>query len=136
MSHGAVAHGSDENERSSLQGPAHGPAEEVERGVLQPAQAVAQSAARVVYVGQPGGGDGGRVDVGGRVGPRDERGAGQGRDPEDGVGGRVQSGRSLASALRKDEPCATHAVSVQQSALSFLLCRVPAYSGLTARTMA
>lgn len=99
MGHGAVADGPDEHERRRPQGPAQGPAQEVERGIFQPVQAVAQGAARVVDIGQPGGGDGGRVDVGGRVGPRDERRAGQGCDPEDGVGGGVQSGRSLATRV-------------------------------------
>ena len=99
MGHGAVADGPDEHERRRPQGPAQGAAQEVERGIVQPVQAVAQGAARVVDIGQPGGGDGGRVDVGGRVGPHDERGAGQGSDPEDGVGGGVQSGRSLATNL-------------------------------------
>ena len=102
MGHGAVTDGPDEHERRRPHGPAQWPAQEVERGIFQPVQAVAQGAARVVDVGQPGGGDGGRVDVGGRVGPGDERGAGQGRDPEDCVGGGVQSGSSLASGLRKD----------------------------------
>src|SRR5215208_8239261 len=102
MGHGAVADGPDQYERSRPQGPTQGPAQEVERGIFQPVQAVAQGAARVVDVGQPGGGDGGRVDVSGRLGPRDERGSGQGRDPEDGVGGGVQSGSSLASGMSKD----------------------------------
>jgi hypothetical protein len=97
MGNGAVANGPDEHEGCRPQGPAQGPAQEVERGIFQPVQAVAQGTARVVDIGQPGGGDGGRVDVGGRVGPCDERGAGQGRDPEDGMGGRVQFGNTLAS---------------------------------------
>jgi hypothetical protein len=101
MGNGAMADGPDEHERRRSQGLAQGPAQEVERGIFQPAQAVAEGAARVVDVGQPGSGDGGRVDVGGWVGPRDERGAGQGCDPEDGVGGGVQSGRSLASSVGK-----------------------------------
>src|SRR5215204_2751687 len=104
MRHGAVADGPDKHERRRPHGPAEGPAQEVERGIFQPVQAVAQGATRVIYVGQPGGGDGGRVDVGGRVGPCDERGAGQSRDPEDGVGGRVQSGCSLTSVVGKANP--------------------------------
>jgi len=97
-----MADGPDEHEGRRPQAPAQGPAQCVECGVFQPAQTVAQSAARVVYVGQPGRGDGCRIDVCRRVGPRDERGAGQGRNPEDGVGGRVQVARSLASELLKD----------------------------------
>jgi hypothetical protein len=102
MGHGAVTDGPDEHERRRPHGPAQWPAQEVERGIFEPVQAVAQGAPRVVDVGYPGGGDGGRVDVGRRVGPRDERGAGQGSDPEDGVGGGVQCGRSLARGVGKD----------------------------------
>jgi hypothetical protein len=97
MGHGAMANGPYQHERRRPQDPAQGPAQYVERGIFQLVQAVAQSAARVIYVGQPGGGDGGRVDVSGRVGPRDERGAGQGRYSEDCVGAGVQFGRSLPS---------------------------------------
>ena len=71
MGHGAMANGPYQHERRRPQDPAQGPAQYVERGIFQLVQAVSQSAARVIYVGQPGGGDGGRVDVSGRVGPRD-----------------------------------------------------------------
>src|SRR5215210_1540285 len=97
MGQGAVTDRPDEHEGSRLEGPAQGPAQEVQHGVLQPAQAVAQGAARVVYVGQPGRGDGSGVDVRWRLGPQDERGAGKGSDSEYGVGGRVQFWSSLAT---------------------------------------
>src|ERR671921_2360477 len=104
MGHSAMSYGPDQHEGRRPHGPAQWPAQNVERGIFQPVQAVAQGATRVVDVGQPGGDDGGRVDVGGRISPRDERGAGQGRDPEDGMGGRVQSGSSLARAMSSDWP--------------------------------
>ena len=76
----------------------------VQHGVLHPAQTVAEGAARVVHVGEPGRGDGHGVDVGRRVGPQDERGTGQRRDPE--YGARRRS-RPPSQSSRRGYPVAS-----------------------------
>ena len=97
MGHGAMANGPYQHERRRPQDPAQGPAQYVERGIFSWFRPFPRVLRGLSMSGQPGGGDGGRVDVSGRVGPRDERGAGQGRYSEDCVGAGVQFGRSLPS---------------------------------------
>src|SRR5919112_4627168 len=135
MGHGAMSDGPDQHEGRRPQGPTQGPAQYVERGIFQPVQAVAQGAARVIDVGQPGGGDGGWVDVGGRIGPRDERGAGQGRNPEDCVGGRVQTARSLATPRNRAICCGDGSSNKNKPVLLVLAGLLPQTNTLSRRSL-